>query len=147
MRKRFIAPIVISGALLAGATTVGLDGSAYASTAPATVNIPLRGIDGPAATWMRAHRHAIRQAVVSLSAKSTGVTPQDLVTELQSGKSIADVAGEHGVSAQTVTAALVSTADAKINQAVTNGHLSSARATKIEAALPGYVTTLVNHAF
>jgi 6-phosphogluconate dehydrogenase len=147
MRKHIIAPIVMSGALLAGATTVGFAGTAYASTPAATVNVSLRGVDGPVAKWVRAHRQAIRKAVVSISAKTIGVTPQDLVSELQSGKSITDVAGEHGVSEQTVASALVIAADAAINQAVAKGHLSSARATRIEAEVPGYATTLVNHTF
>ncbi len=147
MRKRIIAPIVLSGALLAGATTVGFASSASAATPSATVTVPLRGVSDPVAKWARAHRHAIEKAVVTISAKSIGVTPQDLVSELKSGKSIADVATEHGGSGQTVGSALVTAGDAAINQAVTKDRLSSAQAAKIEAALPGYVTTLVNHTF
>ena len=46
------------------------------------------------------------------------MTPQALRAELKSGKSVADVAGEHGVSAQTVVNALVGAADARIDKAV-----------------------------
>ena len=42
---------------------------------------------------------------------------------------------------------LVAAADTELNQAVTNHKLSSAQATKIEAALPGRIAKLVNHTF
>ena len=66
------------------------------------------------------------------------------MTELKSGKSVAQVAGEHGVSTQTVVNALVGAADAKVDQAVTNQKLTSAEAAKIKAALPTYITKAVN---
>jgi hypothetical protein len=96
---------------------------------------------------LRAHRKGIREEVVAISSKTIGVTPQDLVSELKSGKSIADVAAEHSVSAQTVVNALVAAGDAKISQAVTDHKISSTEASKIEAALPGLATKVVNHTF
>ena len=51
------------------------------------------------------------------------------------------------MSSQTVAGALVSAADAKINQAVTNHKLTSGQAQAIEAKVPGYVAKLVSHEF
>ena len=119
MFKKVIAPIIISATLLGG---VAIAGNAYAS-APAT-SAQAAPHSAAASTesgaqllraWLRAHRRQIRRAGVAISARTIGVTPQDLVTELRSGKSIADVAAEHDVSAQTVVDALVAAADSKIN--------------------------------
>jgi hypothetical protein len=142
--KRIIAPIALSGAFLAGATSLGVASSAYASTP--SLAIP-QSINPALKAWIRAHRRQIAQEVVTVSSTTIGVSSQDLVSELRSGKSIADVASENSVSAQTVVNALVNAADAEVNQAVTNQKLTSAQASKIEAALPGYATTLVNHVF
>ncbi len=69
------------------------------------------------------------------------------MSELRSGKSIAEVATEHKVSTQTVVDALMSAVDAKVTKAVTNHKFTSTQGAKIEAALHGYVVKLVNHTF
>jgi hypothetical protein len=66
---------------------------------------------------------------------------------LRSGKSIADVAGEHGVSVQNVVATLVDAADAQVRKAQSAHTLDSTQAAKIQATLPRRVTKLVDHAF
>lgn len=143
MLKKIAVPIVAGGMLLGG---IAATGTAYAGT-PATPVATADVTKGALRSWVRAHRRELAKAGVAISAKTIGVTPQDLVTELKSGKSIADVAGEHTVSVQSVVTALDSAADARINQAVTAHTLSSAEANRIEAALPGYVTKVVNHIF
>jgi transposase-like protein len=82
-----------------------------------------------------------------VSAKAIGVTTTDLVTELRSGKSVADVAGEHGVSVQTVVNALVAAADARVDKAVANHKLTLDQASTIKAKLPALATKAVNHVF
>lgn len=151
MFKKVIAPIVIAATLLGG---VAIAGNAYASAPAATVKAaqPTTATSSqpgthPLRAWLRNHRRQLRRAGVAISARTIGVTPQALVTELRSGKSIADVAGQHGVSAQTVVNALVSAADSKINQAVADHKLSSTAATTIKAALPGRLTKAVDHTF
>ncbi len=147
MLKKTLASIVIGGVLLGGAAS---GATAYAGTpasAPATATVPASTGNQQLRTWIRDHRRQIRKAVVAISAKAIGVTPAALVTELRSGKSIATVAGEHNVSAQTVVNDLTSAADAKITQAVADHKLTSAQASKIEAALPARLAKLVNHTF
>ncbi len=151
MFKKVIAPIIISATLLGG---VAIAGNAYASAAAATAKAAPHSTAAsthPGAhalrAWLRAHRRQIRRAGVAISAQTIGLTPQDLVTELRSGTSIADVAAEHNVGAQTVVDALVSAADSKITTAVSDHKLSSTVAAKIEAALPGRVTKAVDHTF
>ncbi|HUY66223.1 MAG TPA: hypothetical protein VMV06_05355 [Acidimicrobiales bacterium] len=147
MLKKLIAPVLIAGAILGGVASAG---SAYAAaptppTATATAT-PQAG-SHPLGAWLRAHRRQLRRAAIGISATTIKIAPKDLVTELRSGKSIAQVAGEHGVSTQIVVSALVTAADARINQAVTNHKLTTAQAAKIESALPGRINKLVNHTF
>jgi lambda repressor-like predicted transcriptional regulator len=96
---------------------------------------------------VKAHRHALVRDAVVVTAKDIGVTPQDLVSELKSGKSLADVAGEHNVSSQTLVNDLVTAGEAKVNAAASANKITSAEASKINSALPARVTTLVNHTF
>ncbi|HEX3980961.1 MAG TPA: hypothetical protein VHW93_07045 [Acidimicrobiales bacterium] len=143
--KKVIAPVVVAGALLGGG--IATTGAAYAGTpAAATSSTATTGAHAVKA-WVKAHRREIRKAGVAVSAKAIGVTPADLVTELRSGKSIAQVASEHNVSSQTVESALVKGADGKIDKAVSANKLNSTLADKIEAALPAYVAKAVNHVF
>jgi len=144
MMKKVIVPVVIAGALLGGAAVAG----AATSTSPAppavAASSPNHAAHPHLRAWLRAHRHEIRRDGVAISAKTIGVTPQALVAELRSGKSIAEVAGEHNVSAQTVVDALANAADARINAAVTDHKLTQAQAQKIEAVLPKYLTRAVD---
>jgi hypothetical protein len=142
MLKKTIASLVVGGALLGGVASAGTAYAAAPTTATATASSSTAG--HPLRTWLKAHRKEIRKAGIEISAKTIGITPKALVTELRSGKSVAQVAAEHNVSAQTVVNALVGAADTKVDQAVTSGKLTSAQAAKIKAALPGYITKAVD---
>jgi hypothetical protein len=150
MLKKILAPVTVVAVLFVGLASSGVASAATTTpstaTATATATAHNSTSNGPG-KWLAAHKSQVRQAVVAISSTTIGVSPQDLVSELRSGKSIAEVAGEHNVSIQTVTNALVSAADAKVTQAVTDQKLTTTEASKIEAALPGYVSKLVNHVF
>jgi transposase-like protein len=90
-----------------------------------------------------ARRQATRGAL-EVAADTLHVDQKDLVTELRSGKSIADVANEHHVAPQTVIDAIVNAAKARIATAVQNGKLTQDRADKLEARLPQLADKLVN---
>ena len=83
---------------------------------------------------------------LNLDAASTalGMTPAELRTELQAGKSLATVAGEQGVDVDAVIAALVTEAKARLAQAVTDGKLTKAQADEKAADLEARITDLVN---
>lgn len=141
LKKKVIASCVIAGTLVGG---VAAGTAAYASSPSAPVAATAHTGSHPLRAWVLAHRRELRRDGVAISAKTIGISPQALVTELRSGKSIADVAGQHSVSAQTVVNALDSAADAKINQAVTNHKLTEAQAKTIEARLPARLTKAVD---
>jgi hypothetical protein len=142
MNKKIIAPLVIGGTILAGlgATTV-------ASAATPASNASTSHPKGHVAAWVRAHRAEIRKEGLAITAKSIGITPQELASDLKVGNSIAGVASQHNVTAQTVVNALVTAADGKINQAVTDGKLNATVAHRVEAKLPARVAKIVNHTF
>ena len=97
---------------------------------------------------MLRHRAEIRKDGLAISAKAIGgITPQQLATELKAGNSIAGVASQHNVSAESVVNALVTAADGKINQAVGAGKLNATVAHRIEAKLPARITKIVDHKF
>jgi hypothetical protein len=141
--KRLFVPLALTGLLAAGATSVGLSGTAYASTVTANVGVAGGGIPG----WIKAHRAQLARAVVSISAETIGLTPRELVSDLRSGESIAGVANGHGVNPQTVETALVNAGDTVVAKALNAHKISSAQASAIDAALPGRVSELVNHVF
>jgi transposase-like protein len=130
-----------AGVSIAGAASDG--GSAPTSTQTSTPAIT--GQDnrraGPA---LHRARRALRHGL-QLAAKTIDIEPKALARELRAGKSIADVATEHGVDPNTVITALVDAATIKINAAKTAGKLTEEQATKLLASLQERVTRFVQH--
>ena len=148
MMKQILAPVVLSGAVvgaLALSTTAGAATPAPTSAASATA--PTHAGRGAAHAWLKAHRKELRAAGVTVSAKAIGITPRALAADLKAGTSVAAVAGQHNVSVATVVGALDNAAVAEVNQAVGSHRLTQGQATRIEAKLPGLLTTWVNHTF
>jgi len=143
--KKTIVTLAMCTALAGGVGSAGV----AAAAAPKTPAVTATAHSNPhhLRRWLAAHRVQIRRAVVTISAKTMGISRQDLVTQLRSGKSIAGVASAHGVSTQTVVDALMGAVDAKVTKAVTNHKFASAQASKIETKLRGVVVKLVNHSF
>jgi len=94
------------------------------------------------------HRQALRAAagksLLTTAASSIGIDVKDLMTELRDGQTIAQVATAHGKDPQTVINDVVAAADAKVDQAVTNGKLSAERAATIKSNLAERIAKLVN---
>jgi polyhydroxyalkanoate synthesis regulator phasin len=87
----------------------------------------------------------ILKGMVDVAANTIGVPPSDLANELKSGKSVADVATAHNVDPQTVVQAIVDAGNTKVDEAVTNGKLTSAQGDKIKSHLSDAATKFVNH--
>lgn len=148
MPKKIIGPVV------AGAVLVGAAGWASAAGAATTTSTK-----PPAAThaqiksthelgkWLKIHRRHIRKDVEAVTAQAIGITPDQLTSELRSGNSIAQVAQEHGVSAQTVENALTGAADTRINQAESDHKITQKEATRLESRVTSVADKLVNHVF
>src|SRR6476619_2392009 len=73
-----------------------------------------------------------------------GITEAQLRTELESGKSLAQVAQAHGKSVDGLIAALVAAAKDKLDKAVSAGRLTKAQETEMLGLLKDRVTRIVN---
>jgi hypothetical protein len=144
LMKKILAVVVVCAALLGGAGGAGAASAAVPNPQAATAAAKNTHHLGK---WLAGHRRQIRRAVVSISAKTIGVSRRELVTELRTGKSLSEIAGEHSVSVQSVVGALLNAADAHVTKAVANHKLTPTEAAEIEARLQTYVGTLVNHRF
>jgi hypothetical protein len=72
-----------------------------------------------------------------------GVTPEQLRTELN-GKSLAQVASDHGKSADALKQFVVNEAQTRLNEAVTAGKIDQARATQALDMLKANVDAMIN---
>lgn len=143
--KKIIAPGVVCAALLVGMGVPGV--ASAASSTPSTVSAKSQGHDHRLERWLIAHRLQIRGAVLSISSKAIGLSPQDLATDLRSGESITGVATAHHVATQSVVDALVRAANAEVTKATASHKLTAAQATKIKQKLETLVVKLVHHQF
>jgi hypothetical protein len=75
-----------------------------------------------------------------------GVTEAQLRTELESGKSLAQVAQAHGKSVDGLISALVAAAKEKLDSAVSAGRLTKAQETEMLGVLKDRITSAVNEA-
>ena len=80
------------------------------------------------------------------AATAIGVSEQTLQSDLQSGKSIAQVATANGKTAQDVITALVGDETTAIDNLVSSGRITSSQASKITANLTQMVTAFVDQA-
>jgi hypothetical protein len=146
--RRIILPTAIVSALaVAGTAGFASNASATSPAGSSTLTASSQPASQSAAQWVENHRQAIRRAVVTVSAADIGVTPQALITDLGSGKSIAQVASEHGVSITVLQTDLVSAADNRVSLLVGRGKLTSTQASTIKARIPALVTRIVNRTF
>jgi hypothetical protein len=79
-----------------------------------------------------------------VAAEAIGVPPADLRIEFAKGRSIAEVASAHDVPVETVVAAVVADAAAKVDRAVADGQTPPGAADRIKGRLPQWATRMVN---
>ncbi len=85
-------------------------------------------------------------ASLDVVATTLGITADDVRTALQSGTTLAELATQHGSTADALIAAIVADRTADINQAVTDGKLTQEEADTKLADLTTRVTDFVNNA-
>jgi hypothetical protein len=78
------------------------------------------------------------------AASYIGITDAQLRTELESGKSLADVAKAHGKSVSGLVDALVADAKSKLDEAVAAGRITRAQADDMLSGLEERIANLVN---
>ncbi|WP_426449895.1 hypothetical protein ACP26L_33355 [Paenibacillus sp. S-38] len=137
MKKKAL-PLTLALALMAiagtayaqsTATTTGTDTSAAAQTAQSASKDRIGGLKGKGGFGHGASLDNTELLTL------LGLDAQGLRTELQSGKSLSDIAAAKGVSDQTLTDLLVKQESARLDQAVTDGKLTQAQADERKAQL------------
>jgi polyhydroxyalkanoate synthesis regulator phasin len=81
------------------------------------------------------------------AAKYLGMTEAALRAQLESGKTLAQVAKDRNKSVNGLVTALVAEKKARIDQAVKDGHLTQAQADELVAGIKEHVTAMVNGRF
>jgi hypothetical protein len=90
-------------------------------------------------------RTARAGGLLQTAATFLGVSVSDLQSDLQSGKSLADVAKAQGKSVDDLVTALLAPAKKNLDQAVTDGKITQAQETAILSKVTTGLTNLVNN--
>lgn len=80
-------------------------------------------------------------SMIAIVAEKLGLTTDELVTELQAGKTIADIAKEKNVALETIVDAVVAPRAERLTQMVTNGRLTQEQADTMLATMKANITT------
>jgi hypothetical protein len=102
---------------------------------------PLRAALGARAQAVKA------RGIVAAVAGYLGVTAQQLRTELTGGKTLAQVATEHGKTVAGLEQAITSAVKARLDKLVAAGLITASREQTILSLLKTHLDTIVNHSF
>ena len=86
-------------------------------------------------------------SLITVAAEQLGLTPTELITELQAGKTIAQVAGEKGVAVETIVEAFVALRAERLAELVANGQLTQEQSDAMQAAMRANVTVRLSEAW
>lgn len=89
-------------------------------------------------------RHPRVRTAITTSAETIGISPADLLAELRSGKTVAEVAQANDVEPKVVIDALTAAFSKRLDEAVANDKISEATATRIKARLSERAARFVN---
>jgi pyruvate/2-oxoglutarate dehydrogenase complex dihydrolipoamide acyltransferase (E2) component len=130
MRRHFFAAGLAGGAL---ALAISFGGAATASAAApqaareAQAQPPTPTPSQPGAPKARGQGHG-KSSLISAAASVTGLTADQVVTELRSGKSLAQIAQGKGKTADEIIKAARAEYQSALSQSVTSGRLTQAQA-------------------
>jgi uncharacterized protein (DUF433 family) len=107
--------------------------------------LPFRGPGGRGGPGHGPGHHRGMGVINSIddAATALGISRQELIEELESGKSIAQIAEEKGKNLDDVKAAMVADANARIDRAVGEGQLTAEKAAELKAGLAEKVDNVV----
>ena len=147
MLQKFIAPVVLSGALLGSIAAGGVAAASTPSSSGAVIVVGSSSGQHAARAWLSAHQKALHARALAVSAATLGMTQKALLTELRTGKSITQVARERGVSTQKLLAALTAASKARVKGAVARHRLNRKQAQRVDALLPAYLNKLITRVY
>jgi hypothetical protein len=153
VRTRIVAGVVAGGILLGGTGAAlilpslasAADPSAAPTASPSTTGTQGTNPGPGGGRGMGGPNEAVTDT--SVAAKAIGITESALTTELQAGKTIADVAKAHSIAAQTVIDALTADGKSELAAAVKAGTITQAQADAEAANVVARATAQVNGTF
>ena len=157
MRDRTKVMIAIAGtALVVGGTTAiaggknggGSAGSSAAGTAGAPQTFGVASGNGPGAPPAfhgGGPRDGLHGDAIGAAATYLGLTPAQLMTQLQSGKSLAEIAAAQGKTVAGLKDAIHAAAKTRLDQEVSEGHLTAAQAKDLLAELDARLDDIVQN--
>lgn len=168
-KSRFTKIAVAAGLVVtSGAAVLGLTGFASAQQAHREVvsvasvaddatqgvadlgtlegSVSANAIDGPVSGVVTATPETNRPNPLAVAAKALGITEAELKTELESGKSIADVAKAKGVDLADVKKALLADLKAHLDEEVKSGEHTQAEADAKYAEMTSRIDTMLTTA-
>ena len=132
MKKFFLAAAVVLLALSSVASVAYAQGKEPPKpNNPQKQNPRFNGHGWRVGTWLY-HNSALFQESVNLLAEKLGLSVQDLQSQLESGKSLEEIAQAQGFSESDLTTILKEVEDEVINQAVASGKLTQEQADRIQ---------------
>jgi uncharacterized protein YidB (DUF937 family) len=107
------------------------------------------GPDGEGEGQGGGRRPMLGRVLLRTAAEEMGLTPKELIQELRQGggRSIAEVANEHGVNPADIVEAFLSKVSEKLAKMVENGRLTQAEADEKLAKAREKVTEIINKPF
>jgi hypothetical protein len=106
--------------------------------------LPRRGPGGPGGPGRMGMRGGPAHLEPADVAKVIGITPAELRTQLEAGKTLAQIAAAKGMSKATLISQLVKAAEAELAKAVTAGRITQAQADTIKSTLTARITEKVD---
>src|SRR5215475_13248161 len=120
--KKLVAAVAVSGLVVAGGASVA----------------------GAAGPGQGGRGHGAIRAAGQTAASTIGVSPEELRSQVKSGKTVAQVATDHGVDPNTVVNAIVTDLSQKIDQRAASGTIDANRAAQAKQKLPNAASKFVN---
>jgi hypothetical protein len=102
---------------------------------------------GPGGGMMGGRWGGPENSLPSIAAEKLGLTSQELLAELQAGKTIAEVAAEKNVAVDTIVEAVVADRTEQLNELVANGQATQEEVDAMVTLLKANVTRQINEAW
>jgi hypothetical protein len=132
----------------AALTLAGAAGAATSSRVPARIHVSTGHHRVAVAIQRdRASNHVVGGGLLAAAVTYLGVDKATVVTALESGQSLAQIAVAHGKTADGLVAALLAPAKLKLDAAVAADRLTGDRETAMLTRLRTALTTLVNRSY
>ncbi len=122
----------------------GIAGAAFAQEATPPATPPVQGGGPGGRGGQRGGFGAEYTAIVHATALALNLTDAEVMTEIQGGKSLADIIAAHNGDLQAITAASVTAATDAINAAATAGTITQDNATRMQTNLADMVSRIIS---